>query len=46
MNAPAGVAVVKRDTYIYEFANAEYEKLVDRKISIGETVQELFPEIE
>ncbi len=46
MNAPAGIAIVKGDTFIYEFANAEYEKLVDRKITIGKTVQELFPEIE
>ncbi len=46
MNAPAGIAIFKGDTYIYEFANAEYEKLVDRKITIGKTVQELFPELE
>jgi PAS domain S-box-containing protein len=46
MNAPAGIAILKGDTHIYEFANAEYEKLVDRKIIIGKTVQELFPEIE
>ena len=46
MNAPAAIAIVKGDTFIYEFANAEYEKLVDRKITIGKTVQELFPEME
>ncbi|MEO5570881.1 MAG: PAS domain S-box protein [Bacteroidia bacterium] len=46
MNAPAGIAILKGDTHIYEFANAEYEKLVDRKITPGKTVQELFPEIE
>ncbi|MEO6548199.1 MAG: PAS domain S-box protein [Ferruginibacter sp.] len=44
MNAPAGIAILKGDTQIYEFANAEYEKLVDRKITIGKTVQALFPE--
>ncbi|CAN5227023.1 hypothetical protein BH09BAC2_BH09BAC2_10860 [soil metagenome] len=46
MNAPAAIAILKGDTHIYEFANAEYEKIVDRKITIGKTVQELFPEIE
>ena len=46
MNAPAGISILKGDTHIYEFANAEYEKLVDRKITPGKTVQELFPEIE
>ena len=46
MNAPAGIAILKGNTHIYEFANAEYEKLVDRKITLGKTVQELFPEIE
>ncbi len=46
MNAPAGIAVFKGDTHIYEFANTEYEKLVGRKITTGKTVQELFPEIE
>ncbi len=46
MNAPAGIAILKGDTHIYEFANAEYEKLVDRKIPSGKTIQELFPEIE
>ncbi|MEO6610875.1 MAG: PAS domain S-box protein, partial [Chitinophagaceae bacterium] len=46
MNAPAGIAILKGNTHIYEFANAEYEKLVDRKITAGKTVQELFPELE
>ena len=46
MNAPAGIAIFKGNTHIYEFANAEYEKLVDRKITPGKTVQEIFPEIE
>ncbi len=46
MNAPAGISILKGDTHIYEFANAEYEKLVDRKITPGKTVQELFPEVE
>ncbi len=46
MNAPAGISILKGDTHIYEFVNAEYEKLVDRKITLGKTVQELFPEIE
>ncbi|MEP7254007.1 MAG: PAS domain S-box protein, partial [Ginsengibacter sp.] len=46
MNAPAGIAILKGNTHVYEFANAEYEKLVDRKIIIGKTVEELFPEIE
>ncbi|WP_217179251.1 PAS domain S-box protein [Gillisia limnaea] len=46
MNAPAAIAIVKGDTFIYEFVNAEYEKLVDRKITIGKTVQEHFPEME
>ncbi len=46
MNAPAGIAILKGDTHIFEFANAEYEKLVDRRITIGKTVQEIFPEIE
>ena len=46
MNAPAAIAILKGDTHLYEFANAEYEKIVDRKITIGKTVQELFPEVE
>ncbi|MEO7801621.1 MAG: PAS domain-containing protein [Ginsengibacter sp.] len=46
MNAPAGIAILKGDTYIYEFANAEYEKLVKKKITLGKTVKELFPEVE
>ncbi|MEO6132538.1 MAG: PAS domain S-box protein [Saprospiraceae bacterium] len=46
MNAPAGIAILKGDTHLYEFVNAEYEKLVDRKITLGKTVQENFPEIE
>ncbi len=46
MNAPAAIAIVKGDTFIYEFANAEYEKILDRKITIGKTVEELFPEME
>jgi PAS domain-containing protein len=46
MNAPAGIAILKDDKLVYEFANAEYEKLRGRKITIGKTVDELFPEIE
>ncbi|MEO6404594.1 MAG: PAS domain-containing protein [Ferruginibacter sp.] len=46
MNAPAGISILKGATHIYEFANTEYEKLVDRKITPGKTVQEHFPEIE
>ncbi|MEO7393851.1 MAG: PAS domain-containing protein, partial [Chitinophagaceae bacterium] len=46
MNAPAGISILKGYTHIYEFANTEYEKSVGRKITLGKTVQELFPEIE
>ncbi len=46
MNAPAGIAILKGDTHVYEFANSNYEKLAGKKITIGKTVQELFPEIE
>jgi len=46
MNAPAGIAIYKGDTHIYEFANAEHEKTARRKITIGKTVEELFPELE
>jgi PAS domain S-box-containing protein len=46
MHAPAGIAILKDDTLVYEFANAEYEKLRGRKIIIGKTVEQLFPEIE
>ncbi|MFS8082311.1 MAG: PAS domain S-box protein, partial [Ginsengibacter sp.] len=46
MNAPAGISILKGDTHIYEFVNAEYEKSVSRKITLGKTVQEHFPEIE
>ncbi len=46
MNAPAGISISKGANHIYEFANTEYEKLVERKITLGKTVQELFPEIE
>ncbi|MEO7264626.1 MAG: PAS domain S-box protein [Ferruginibacter sp.] len=46
MNAPAGIAIYKGDTHIYEFANVEHEKTARRKITIGKTVQALFPELE
>lgn len=46
MNAPAGIAILKDDKHIYEFANAAYEKLANIKITIGKTFQELFPEME
>ncbi|MEO8962385.1 MAG: PAS domain-containing protein, partial [Ginsengibacter sp.] len=46
MNAPAGISILKGDTHIYEFVNTEYEKLVSRKITLGKTVKEHFPEIE
>ncbi|MEO5946346.1 MAG: PAS domain S-box protein [Chitinophagaceae bacterium] len=46
MNAPAGISILKGENHIYEFVNAEYEKSVDRKITLGKTVQEHFPEIE
>ncbi len=46
MNAPAGIAILKGNTHIYEFANTEYERIVGRKITSGKTVQELFPEVE
>ncbi len=46
MNAPAGIAILKGNTHIYEFANDTYEKLVGKTIVIGNTVQEHFPEIE
>ncbi|MDQ3051299.1 MAG: PAS domain S-box protein [Bacteroidota bacterium] len=45
MYAPAGIAILKGHTHIYEFVNDEYENLVDRKITLGKTVQDLFPEI-
>lgn len=46
MNAPAGIAILKGDTHIYEFANSFYEKLFGKKIAIGKTVQEHLPELE
>ncbi len=46
MNAPAGIAILNGKTYMYEFVNAEYEKLAGRKITLGKTVQEQFPEME
>ncbi|MEO6254432.1 MAG: PAS domain-containing protein [Ferruginibacter sp.] len=46
MNAPAGIAIYKGVTHIYEFANIEHEKTARRKITIGKTVQSLFPELE
>ncbi|MEO5783453.1 MAG: PAS domain S-box protein, partial [Ginsengibacter sp.] len=46
MNAPAGISILKGENHIYEFVNAEYEKSVSRKITLGKTVQEHFPEIE
>lgn len=46
MNAPAGIAILKGETHIYEFANSNYEKKVGKKIIIGKSLKELFPEIE
>ncbi len=46
MNAPAGIAILKGATHIFEFANSTYEKLAGKKITIGKTVHELFPEVE
>jgi len=46
MDAPAGIAIVNGATHIYEFANKEYNHIVNRAIVIGKTVQENLPEIE
>ncbi|MEJ7828967.1 MAG: PAS domain S-box protein, partial [Segetibacter sp.] len=46
MSAPAGIAILKGPTHIYEFANTDYEKLVGKKITLGKTVKEYFPELE
>ena len=46
MNAPAGIAILKGDTHIFEFANIVYEKLIGRTVAIGKTVREVLPEIE
>ena len=46
MNAPAGIAILNGPTHIFEFANVFYEKIVGRKVVIGKTVREIFPEIE
>jgi len=46
MNAPAGIAILQGGALTFEFANANYEKLVGRKITLGHTVQAHFPEIE
>lgn len=46
MNAPAGIAILKGPTQIFEFANGVYEKLMGKKVTIGKTVLEHFPEIE
>jgi PAS domain S-box-containing protein len=46
MNAPAGIAILKGATHIFEFANTVYEKLIERPVAIGKTVREVLPEIE
>jgi len=46
MKAPGGIAILKGNTHIYEFANDTYEVLVGKSIIIGKTVHEHFPEIE
>jgi PAS domain S-box-containing protein len=46
MNAPAGIAIVKGPTHVYEFANSEYTKIVNRQIQLGKTVYDTLPEIE
>ena len=46
MNAPAAICIYKGKTHEYEFANVQYEKLAGRKITIGKTFQEHFPEME
>ncbi len=46
MNAPAGIAILKGHTHVFEFANTFYEKLIGRTVTIGNTVREVLPEIE
>ena len=46
MDAPAGIAIVKGPTHIYEFANKTYNQIVRRAIVIGKTVKENLPELE
>jgi two-component system CheB/CheR fusion protein len=46
MSAPAGIAILKGPTHIYEFANTDYEKLLGKKITFGKTAKEFFPEVE
>jgi PAS domain S-box-containing protein len=46
MNAPAGIAILKGDTHIFEYANAFYENLIGRTVTKGKTIHEILPEIE
>lgn len=45
-NSLLGMAILKGNTHVFEFANAAYKEIVDREIIIGKPIRELFPEIE
>ncbi|MBA2722934.1 MAG: response regulator, partial [Methylibium sp.] len=42
---PAAVALLAGPQHRFEFANPAYEKLVGRRVPIGRTVAEIFPEL-
>ncbi|MBS9722545.1 PAS domain-containing protein [Tianweitania sp. BSSL-BM11] len=43
--APGSVAVLRGDSYVFEMANASYEKLVGRSDLIGKKVDDALPEV-
>ena len=44
--APAAIAVLRGSTFIFELANAHYEEMVQRRDVVGQTLMEVFPEVE
>ena len=43
-NAPVGIAILRGPQHLFEFANASYSSLVDRRV-VGKTIRQAFPEL-
>lgn len=46
MSAPAGIAILKGESHVYEFVNSNYLRMVGKQIAVGETFSAVFPELE
>ncbi|MFP2906951.1 GAF domain-containing protein, partial [Pyxidicoccus sp. 3LFB2] len=45
LQLPAAIAITRGTDFVFEFANAAYERLVGRPISLGQPLREAVPEI-